>query len=801
MTIIKEIALGFRLVRKHALFSVINLIGLSVGFSVALGIFLYISDDLGYDRMFLEKGEIYRVATQTRTPDGEAFLASSPRALYAVLEKDFPGISAAVSISNGQDAVVKTAGGDLFFEKAGLYTVSAHFRQVFPLHLKFGNPDRVLANPQEVSISSSVCEKYFGKSDPVGKSLTINGQDWLIGGVHADIPRQSHLPEMALVIAAPAIIDIPDLREDWICVKTYFKTNAPVKKENLEKLINDYLRRESPKQNGQNPAPMSFRLQPLQTIHLYSHCHDEFKKPSNPALLWGLVLIGAIVLGLAVFNFINLATAQFLGRAREIGIRRISGATRTDIFRQFMIETACISVIAFLAGLVLVELFLPLVNQSTNRQLELAFFRNGWLDVGAISLLVMITLLAGSYPVWLASSVRLMDIMKNRLPWQYSRHFIRNSVVIFQFTMAIILICLAMLIYHQVNFMKTKAVGFNPRRVLVIPAQSAQMARAYKTLFPTIQTELTRNPAIICVTSQLNPPGQMGNYDVLQLLDEGGQKELFAAWQFVDENYFRAYEMPQMAGQNFVRQASIDGKNAFIINETAVRKFGWSLPEQALGKRLKLWMFEGPIVGVVRDFHYQSLHSPIGPVAYCFTSDFFPESISLKLSSNDNDADLNFIKGKWREFFPNNPFEYFWLSDVYDRFYQSEEQISCMTILFAGLALVIACLGLFGLAANYAKSSTKEIGVRKVMGAHTAEITLMIIRKFIVLILIAMVLACPLAWYLMRLWLLNFAYRVPISIAVFLYAGFCGLAVALLTIGFQVWKAATANPVDSLKYE
>ena len=793
------IKLAVRRIRRQTLFSIINCLGLALGFAAVLCIVIYLHDELQHDTLFPDADDIYRIAFRVHNPDGEALLASSPRSLYRAIEQDSDLIQRAAAVANPQDAVVRTPSGNLFFEKSATCEVSGQFVSLFGLNFCAGDPSAALRQPGQVIISEQVANRYFGSSNPIGQSLHFDHRDWIINGVFSDFSQKSHFPPIHLIVRAPITQQVPDLNRDWMSVKTYIQTASTVDVNLLENHIRTILTKYS-----SEPSELDFIVQPLRSIHLYAHSHDEFEKPGNPSLLLILAGIGLVILLLAIINFISLAIAQAFRRFREIGIRKCNGAGRRNLVAQFTMEAAILTILAFLIAILFTELALPFLNDIAAKQLQLNTLWNPAVIGTMLSLMLLVISAVGLYPALYLSSFQPIAALHGRytnLRTGFHNQWRQNGSILLQFTVSIVLLIVTLTIFRQIGYVNTRDLGFPTDQMLVLPAQSGPMARHYHDQFETIRSELTQHHAIESVTAQLNPPGQMQRFDTIELLNAPHHSQQFARWQFADEMYFPSYELPIIAGRNFDAERATDRNNAFIINETAVKGFGWRNPHEALGKRMKLAWFEGNIVGVVKDFHFESLHQPIGPLAYFYPADFFPESLTLKIRTGYDEEALFFIESQWESLFPDHPFEYFFIRDVFEDFYTDDSNLGKLLLAFSTLALLIAALGLFARTALMQQTRTKEVGIRKVLGASVIGLLWQSTKRICYLTLFAGLLAFPIAWWVCQRWLQNFAYHAPFSYWIFLYSGSIVLIIAVGTVSYLAIKAATANPVESLRYE
>ncbi len=578
----------------------------------------------------------------------------------------------------------------------------------------------------------------------------------------------------------------------------YLKTNKNINVDEFENKINyvaaKYMRVELG-DDFRGSGKQLFLLQPIKDIHLHSHHEHEPETPGNAIEIGSFSIISILILCLACLNYINLTTARSLTRVKEVGIRKVVGANKSQLVTQFLSESVLISVVAFLIALVLVELALPWFNTLTGKPFSVTCFIESSLIFCLIIILLFVGIFAGSYPTFFLSSsksiVHLRDTRDSSL---------RKILVVCQFVISSLMIIGTLIIYQQLSYIKNKDLGFDKEQILVLPQGYHSMRLLNKNL-ESFKTELTNHHSIISATGTVSVPGRHMYGPGIRLIGEGDQKSYGMYFLHVDHDFIDTYNIGLIAGRTFQKDNISDKGNTFIINKAAVKTIGWSRSEEALGKRISSWGLEGEIIGICKNFHFQSLHESVGPMVLAIHPKIMPETLSLKLNTENLSETMNFIENKWNEFFPQCPFQYFFLDEYFSRQYHADEQFGKIMLIFAGLTIFIACLGLFGLASFTAEQRTREIGIRKVLGASVSGIVLLLSQEFIKWIIIANIIAWPITYFAINRWLQNFAYRINIGWWTFLLAGAFALAIALLTASYQVIKAAMANPVEALRNE
>lgn len=784
--------IALRNLAKNRTYSVINISGLALSITACLLITFYVIDELTFDTYHPESDRLFRVAFQDFGAEQEPIYVSTPEALQVVLKKDSPLFEKVVRFTGGKDAVVELNDNLRFFEPKSHFQIDPEFFETFSVPLVSGNA--AFTFPEAVLLSESTAQKYFGSKNPLGKTIIFNNTPRTIIGIFKEIPHNSHLPKFKIITRLESA-ELNDWTWGMLAAKTYVRLKKSVSPETaaqqITKIVHRY-RGDTFEKDGKRPE---YFLQPIEDIHLHSHFLWETGNPGNARQVVVFSIIAFLILAIAALNFVNLTTARFATRTREVGIRKISGASRPQLIRQFLGEACVICLIAFLIALFFLELSLPWFNALTGKHLSLRYLTAPRFLLAFFVISGVMSLLAGAYPAFFLAGFQPAPILKGNLLTINDSARLRKILLAFQFTVSITLIISTLVIYLQIHFMKSKDLGFHQEQMLVIPTQTAEMAKTLKTEYATLKTELLRHHSIHAATAQLNPPGRIERESPVTVIDENGEREFVVTWQFIDSDYLATYQIPLVASR------STTGKVTVVLNETAVKAFGWPNPEAALGNRVKMWIFDGEIVGVVQDFHYGSLHHAIQPLVLMTTPQMYPESITLRLHNQNVTETVAFVNATWKKFFPNHPFEYFFIKSDFARLYRQDEQFARIVLLFAGLAIFIAVLGLFGLTALEAGKRTKEIGIRKVLGATVSGIVGLISREFVLIVVLAAFIAGPIGYFTMNRWLQNFAYRTQISWWIFLLSGLTVLVIVFLTVSYQALRAATANPVESLRYE
>ena len=797
--------IALRNLLRHKGYSLINILGLAVGMASCILILLYVHDELSYDKYHEEADQIYRVTREWFNSDGTSSLHLGHIAppIGPLLKNDFPDILQMARINSGGNPLLRH--GDKVFQEERFYFADPNIFEIFTLPLLKGDPQNALADPNGVVLTPAMARKYFGDEEPLGQVLNIDSRaDLKVTGVMREVPANSHfhfdfLGSMKLLEQVFGDNEFKNWGSNNYATYLLFPRNFQV--ENFKKAIPEFIGRHHP--DGKEAIPKTtLHLQRLTDIHLHSHLDSEIEANGNIVYVYIFSAIAFFLLLIACINFMNLATARSANRAKEVGLRKVVGAERRQLIRQFLGETIVMALIALLLAVVLVEVVLPKFNAFTAK--ELALRSQGMLFILAslLGVTLFVGIVAGSYPAFFLSHFQPVAVLKGQKIGSTRSRF-RSILVVFQFAISIILIVGMGIVYNQLEYCRNKNLGLNKEHIVVLPADQ-NIAQRY----PDIRNQLLQYPHIAGVAaSKRVPSGRLLDSSGGSVID--GEKSEPLNFRIanvrVDHSFIDTYGMQMAAGRNFSIEFPTDSTEAFILNETAVKKIGWPSPEAAIGKPFQYGNRRGRIIGVVKDFHYESLHQPITPIILLIAPQSF-NSVSVKIHAAqpaDIATTLEFLKQKWQEFRPNFPFQYSFIDERYEQLYQSEHRLGEIFGTFSLLAVFIACLGLFGLASYTAEQRTKEIGVRKVLGASLGNIVLLLSKDFARLVAVATLFSWPIAYYAMSLWLQEFAYRIDINnqSLTFLLAALLAFGIALITVSLQSIKAAMTNPVDALRYE
>lgn len=802
--------IAFRNLVRNKVFSLINIVGLATGLVICLLIMIYIFDEISYDKHHKNLERLFRVANKTGKGTQWAALAAP---VAWGLKNDMPEIEQVTRLMkapNMDKVLFKYEHNNdekTLFESDGYYADSTFF-QLFTYDFKYGNPLTALNQPNTLVIGESLASKLFGKENPVGKAIQLGlpfGEfTYTVQGVIKDNLYKSHIParffmsmrngDMGQWVAAQTNWATNNIFHTYVLLKK--GTNAGLTDQKLKHYM-EQRAAEDLKALGVSKIPF---MQPVKDIYLYSNIGNEIGANGNIKYLYILGSIAAFILFIACINFMNLSTARSAKRAKEIGVRKVMGAEKQALIRQFLGESFIMCLMALGLALLLTTLLLPIFNYLTQKNLraynEPALI--GWMA----GLTVLTGLLAGLYPAFYLSSFKPVSVLKGKIANSFSATAIRKGLVVFQFTISVALILGAIVIWRQLHFLKNQNLGFNTSQQIVLPMYSKDIAKNYTVL----KNELIKNPHLKTVTCGSTYPGIPNLNDMLFYAEGktiGDVVDIHLA--SIEENYFKTLGLQILYGREFSKDFTAD-ENGIIINEAACKELGYDV-KTAPGRKLNYdWQNEHhtmTIVGVVKDFNFESLHNTIKPFGYSQNNWFATKYTYtiINTQSTDYATLLTEIEKAWNKVNPATPFVYSFLDKDFQRNYDKEQRTASMVIYFTSMAIFIACLGLFGLAAFSAEQRTKEIGIRKVLGASATRVTLLLSKDFISLVLIAIIIASPVAWYGMNKWLQNFAYQIHISGWMFVAAGCVAIVIALITVSFQSLKAALSNPVNALRSE
>lgn len=788
-------------------FTFINILGLTIGIAGCLVIGLFVWDELQYDKFGKDYETVYRIYDERTINENTTHAAVVPPAFATFMKKTYPEVDNTLRIMMTDGRRLMEQGDKQGYEEKGLLTEQSFF-SFFPIKLIHGDAATALADPNSVVISGDIAKKFFGKENPVGKTLLINKAPFIVKGVMAALPAHFHLEANYLMPVAAA--QLPKERMEswnWQQFYTYIKLKAGTDAGALEAKFQAHVKKEIHPKTGANGVFYLPFLQKLENIHLQS-ANFEYDNAvrGNETYVKGLSIIALFVLVIACFNFINLATARSLRRAKEIGVRKVVGAERKQLIIQFTGETILLAVIAVILATIATLLIIPVLNNFTGKNISFNPITSPLIGLSILAGGIIVGILAGIYPALVLSGFQPVKVLKGIKIQGQSRGtaWLRQGLVVVQFALSALLIVCTIVVYRQMNYLHNKNLGFNNDQVIYFRIQGG-----VEDNLETFKQELKKHSGIVSVTSGYGLPGDQFAGDGVIIPGKNGDKRMASNVFIGDHDYIKTLGMELIAGRDFSKEISSDVEEAFVINEMAVKEFGFGTPGQALGQRVnwEKWIPDsanpvkkGRVIGVIKDFHYKSLHEKVTasviqiypPVAF---------KVAAKLQAANMRETISYIDNTWKKFTPEFPLDYKFMDATYGAMYEAEDKLSRLLTIFTIMAIFVGCMGLFGLAAFNAEQRTKEISIRKILGATSFSIVQLLSKTFLKPVLIASLIAFPIAWYAMNKWLEEFPYRAEITWWIFGMAAIIAVVIAVLTVSFQSLKAAFSNPVKNLRTE
>ncbi|WKN42174.1 ABC transporter permease [Tunicatimonas pelagia] len=779
---------------KNKLYAGINVLGLAIGITCCLFIALYVQYEQSYDQFHEKKDRIYKVYRTTNQGSYQEIGPTSPPYAEALLN-DFPEeIAATVRVMPRSGLITA---GEKAFTGDDISFVGRDFLQVFTFPLLQGDPATALSEPGSVVLTKAMAQKYFGNKDPIGKELEYeNEYPLLVTGVLAPVPENSHIEFDFL--ASVHLFE----QEEWFTgwwnnnMMTYLLASEGVSEAALEEQFPAFMEKYMGEDFERLGLRLGLTLSPLTEIYFANNVQfDMWTKHGNRTMTYIFLVVAVFILLIACINFMNLATARAARRATEVGVRKSLGANRSDLIYQFFGESFLTTFVAVLFTIVLMTTTLPIFNQFAEINLTLSLTDGIAFPILLLGIALVVGLLAGSYPAMFLSAFVPAKALKGGNRVGAKGQYLRKGLVVFQFVISIVLMVAVLVVVQQMNYVQDKQLGFNKERVMLLEVDNEEIYEQRETF----KDQLRQHARIAQVSAASGEPG--GFHDMYTFDVQGKEEQVIMNTLFTDENYLETMGLTLLAGRNFSEDRQTDAQEAIIINETAARTLEWT-PEEALGKEITNPFSDTiprRVVGVVEDYHFASLHNEIDPLAIMIGDD--NRIIAIKMTSGSVKPVVGLVEEAWAGIVSQHPFAFTFLDESYDQLYQNEQKQGQIFTVFAGIAIFIACLGLFGLVTFVAEQRTKEVGVRKVLGASVLQLIHLLTKDFAVLVIIALVIASPIAYYAMHQWLADFAYRVTLRPTVFVVAGAAALLIALLTVSYQSARAALANPADSLRNE
>jgi len=776
---------AFRFIKRNLAFSLINILGLSLGIALVIISFLWIKFEMSFDKFNVNADRIFRVVVEFKTGNSFDNFANTPALLGSAMKNDIPEIIDYVRFG-GIGKVVVSDGKFQFWED--IDAADPSILKIFSISLLSGDPETALKNPNSLIISEKKAKKYFGNKNPLGQVLLLDAGKvpYTITGVMKDIPENS---QRRFDFLSP--ISFPKNQLSWQMwnYSTYILAQSSTSIDLINERLTGVVRKNIKVDN------IRLYLQPLTSIHLHSNLRSDLDTNRNLNVIYLFISICLLVLIVACINYMNLATARYTRRGKEVGLRKVAGASNSNLIAQFLFESFATTLTAFIIALFLCYLLLPVFNSLTAMTLHMGSLLNFNNVVILIVLILLVSIISGSYPAFVLSSLNPASALHDdfSLVNTLSVRGFRKALVIFQFGVAIILIACTVIIQSQLTFMSKKNLGLSPDQVLVIPIFQDDVRKKYE-LF---KYEILTNPQIINASATNYSPGSEGfNQNVWWEGLQEGDRSNRMDWLTVDQDFIKTLKIDLLNGDFFADDIAQKNTLMYVLNESAVKKIGWSDP---ISKQFDI-VGKGEVIGVIRDFNFKSLHNLLEPVALTY----FPErldNLMVRISAENIPNTIHFLSKKWASFFPQYPFDFTFLSEDFQKLYEKEVKTSRIIMYVSFMALFIACIGLFGLVLFTVDRRVKEIGLRKIAGASSGTIMLLFNMEFIRRIIISFLVACPVTIYIMQKWLQNFAYRINISWWMFAFAVLIPLGLSTILVSWLTWYESTRNPADCLRHE
>ncbi len=795
------ILVSLRNLRRQPGYAFLNIFGLTLGIAASLFILLYIAEESRFDTHHEKADRIYRISSDITEPDDHFRWAVTQTPLGATLKQDYPEVEEYVRfIENGRTLLEYK---DRFFYEEKVYLVDSTICDVFTFNFSKGNAETALNEPNSIVINESISARIFGNSDPIGEILkTSSGQEYKVTGVYEDMPSHSHIIADAMISAntIPGFMNPTPGSWGGFNLYTYVLLNEGVEAKAFEAKLPEVVEKYVATIFDQFDIKVKYELLPLTSIHLTSTYEGEPEPVGQISFLYIFGIVAFFILLIACINYMNLSTARSTQRSLEVGIRKVLGSERRQLIGQFLTESILFTLLSLVLSYTLVLILLPLFNTTFDLTLERSLLWSQPVLLGVFAISLLTGILGGSYPAFYLSSFQPIKVLKGSLAKGTGNPAFRKALVTLQFVITIFMIIGTGIIFDQMNYLRNKNLGFNKEHVLVFRLQGQQSRDKY----PVIRSKLLQNPKITSVGTCTTSPGRGFGKNLMNAEKENGGMEQYGVNVYaVDYDFFPTLGAELVAGRNFSRDFGTDTTNAVLVNEAMVERFGWSEP---IGKKFQIGTNDSlpfqQVIGVVKNFHQSSLYDPISPLLFLLGQNYPNVHVRLNPSSpKDLAQTINAVEKTWASVFPNAPFEYEFVDEAFMELYKSDQIRASIFTLFSVLMVLIACLGLLGLASFSAERRTKEIGIRKVMGASTVDIIYLLTRDFVFLVTLASIPAFIVAWYFMNKWLETFAYHTGMNYFFYVLALLIVIVITLITTGYHAVQVANADPIKALKHE
>jgi putative ABC transport system permease protein len=781
-----------RHILKHFGYSILNILGLTLGITSALFLIIYVADEVSYDRYHEKADRIYRVSSTIKESDDQFTWIVAQIPFGPQVAKDYPEVQASVRFINMPRALYKYE--DKEFNEENFYYVDSTLFDIFSYKVIKGEVKSALLSPKKIILTEKIANKYFGKTDPIGKTLTTGTDTYEVTGVIQDVPTNSHFRFDAVA----ARNNLPKQLGNWgnFGVFTYllFPENFDVKpfEKKMEGMYDAYMKTifEALK------ITVKYNLEPLTRIHLYSKNAGEPEPTGSITYVYIFGIVAIFLILIAAMNYMNLATARSARRAREVGLRKVVGSRRLPLVLQFISESMVFTVISLVLSVILIIILLPKFNLLAGKSFDLHVIYSPTVLLSLLSIIIIVGILGGSYPAFFLSRFSPVTVLKGEITQGSAGSLFRKILVVIQFSVSVIMIICTMVVFRQLNYLKNMDQGFDQKNVVGLQL-NGPMIRKY----PVLKQVLLENQDIKYVTSTNTSVGEGSGKVIFQVETDQGMTNRGINFAVVDYDFIETLGIKMVTGRNFQKDMPSDTLTGVVVNETFAKRMNWAEP---VGKKVTLgnapnYFINGRVIGVMKDYHQTGMYNAIESLLLIWRP--LNNVVYIKLGGSESSKTLSFIENKWKEIFPDQPFVYTYLTDRFKGQFKADEKRGLVFTMFTILAILIACLGLFGLASYMVEQRTKEIGIRKVFGANERIILGLISKDFLLLVIIGIVIAVPIAYYIMSNWLENYIYRTHIAIPLLLVAGLLTILITFLTISYKAYQASIMNPASALKTE
>ena len=780
-----------RHIYKHFGYSLLNILGLTLGITSAIFLIIYVSDEISYDRYNTKADRIYRVSSKITEPDDQFTWNVAQIPFGPQVVKDYPEVESFVRFINMPRALYKYE--DKEFNEDNFYFVDSTLFDIFTIKVLKGEVKSALREPNKIILTEKIANKYFGKENPIGKTLTAGSNTYEVTGVIQDIPTNSHFRYDALA----ARNNLPKQLGNWgnFGVFTYllFPRDFDIKpfETKIQGMYDEYMKSIF----GPMNIKIEYILEPLTRIHLYSTNANEPEPTGSITYVYIFAIVALFLVLIAAMNYMNLATARSARRAREVGLRKVVGSRRGPLIMQFLSESTVFTILSLILSIILLIVLLPKFNLLAGKSFDLHILYSPVFLLTILGIIIIVGIIGGSYPAFFLSRFSPVVVLKGEVTKGSAGNLFRKILVIIQFAVSVIMIICTLVVYKQISYMKNMDQGFDQTNVISLRLNDQRMARKY----PVLKETLLENTNIKYVTSTNTPVGEGSGKVIFNVETDQGMVQKGVNFAVVDYDFVDALGIKMAEGRNFQKDMPSDTLTGVIVNQTFVNRMAWKEP---IGKKVELGdanTIRARVIGVMKDYHQTGMYNGIESLLLVWRP--INNIIYIKLSGKDTKSTISYIESKWKEVFPDQPFTYTYLSERFNRQFEADEKRGLIFTIFTILAILIACLGLFGLASYMVEQRTKEIGIRKVFGAGEGSILGLISKDFLVLVVIGIVIAVPLEYYFMSNWLENYVYRTSIGITLLILSSLLTIAITFLTISYKAYQGAVTNPASSIRTE